>query len=648
MARVWRAHDTVSDSPVALKVLFEHLRSDPMIVERFRREIAAVRRIEHPAIVPIYELIENDEILCLVQEYHPGRNLKRWIRRRQALDVQTVIEVAVQVLGALGEAHQNGVIHRDIKPQNILVSDDLTTRVIDFGLARVDDLVGLTTHTMSVGTPEYMAPELMVSQVVDGRADIYSLGITMFEALSGQLPYTASTPIALMKMHHEDTVPRVDALVEDVPGFLVDAIGRAMQTNPEDRFSVADEMIRALKGEEVPSLEPVDANACTQCGSALVPGMTTCLECGLERVEISESPSSQGAVALLGRGVGSWRKGVRYLTYEPLTYADKARLIETLEGFGGETNFTVKELDGILNESPLMVGTHLSEHDVRTLAEKLHAAGFYAKSFGGGLGSRFRRFLFFQEPGLWMVRGLVAAVVGPIFVLIWSLIFTSHSWLSTWAPVALVVLFMLVWWYGRYTMRTNPITRFPGFEGFALAEDGLNRRAVETFKQVKSPRIRKLMRRVLSRGIAFRARLDEVDWAPPTMLSDIDDVLMRALSIGREVGVLDDRSSDFDPRAIMERLAGLDERIEEADTHRAAELIKEKVALQQLMRANDVRQDEIARLSAILLNMCSELEAMELEFDALNSDTLEPVSMILESLKVDVEAVVEVSESIKA
>ena len=191
MATVYRAWDRDAQADVALKVLHLHLRADVLVAERFRREVAAARRIDSPHVVTIYDLIEDP--LALVMAYLPGVDLKRLIRRRGPLPAAEVARIAAQVLEGLAAAHRAGIVHRDVKPHNILV-DEETERawLTDFGLARVDDLISVTTHTMTLGTPEYMPPELLDGTLVDGRADLYSLGVTLYEAVTGKLPFVAN------------------------------------------------------------------------------------------------------------------------------------------------------------------------------------------------------------------------------------------------------------------------------------------------------------------------------------------------------------------------------------------------------------------------------------------------------------------------
>src|SRR5688572_3484612 len=283
MATVWRALDKTSRSEVAIKVLLPHLHDNEMVVERFKREIAAVRRIDHPGVVQVFDLIETDDLLALVLEYQSGLDLKRIIRRRGALPAEQVIELGAQLLNALGAAHAQRVIHRDVKPQNVLVAEDRRAKITDFGLARVDDLVRVTSHTIAFGSPEYVAPELLGSDVVDLRADLYSLGVTLFEAATGKLPFRAVSPRALVKLHETAEPPNMSPL--DLPEHPGPATPRPLAKDPGDRFPTADAMKRALLGESI-ALMPAKADQCAKCGAALVAGVAHCIECDHRPIRI--------------------------------------------------------------------------------------------------------------------------------------------------------------------------------------------------------------------------------------------------------------------------------------------------------------------------------------------------------------------------
>src|SRR5688572_1792439 len=335
MATVWRALDKTSRSEVAIKVLLPHLHDNEMVVERFKREIAAVRRIDHPGVVQVFDLIETDDLLALVLEYQSGLDLKRIIRRRGALPAEQVIELGAQLLDALGAAHARGVIHRDVKPQNVLVAEDRRAKITDFGLARVDDLVRVTSHTIAFGSPEYVAPELLGSDVVDLRADLYSLGVTLFEAATGKLPFRAGSPLALVKLHETGERPEMTAY--GLPAALGKTIARAIAKDPDDRFPTADAMKRALSGESI-AMVPRSKTTCGSCGAPMVANVPHCVECDHRPVRIE-------GLTRGGRRVFVDPPRHRARNQDVLTFEQKARLMKLLREMGAADNHDERDLD---------------------------------------------------------------------------------------------------------------------------------------------------------------------------------------------------------------------------------------------------------------------------------------------------------------
>ena len=198
-ATVYKALDTASQSLVALKVLSPHLQTDAITLERFKREIQITRLLNHPQIVSIYDLIRDGNETCLVMEYLEGQNLKDYIAAHQPLPVETIVSILRQALDVLSVCHAKNVIHRDLKPQNIIVGDGAAIRLVDFGIAKMTTASDLTQTGTSIGSPEYMAPELFAANTFDPRTDIYALGIIAFEMLAGTPPFRGDS-LAVSRM----------------------------------------------------------------------------------------------------------------------------------------------------------------------------------------------------------------------------------------------------------------------------------------------------------------------------------------------------------------------------------------------------------------------------------------------------------------
>jgi serine/threonine protein kinase len=247
MSSVYRAHDRLLDRTVALKVLHEHYRADPEYVERFRREARSVAVLSHPNIVTVIDRGEQDDAQFIVFEYVDGENLKRLIERERPLPVATALSFATQVARGLSFAHRNGLVHRDVKPQNVLLNGDGQAKVTDFGIARAIDLPrGITQTGTVLGTSDYIAPEQAQGQQVDEQTDVYSLGVVLYELLTGEVPFPGENFVAVAMRHINDPPPSVRAVRPDVPPRVDAAVQRAMAKRPSDRFPTMADFGREL------------------------------------------------------------------------------------------------------------------------------------------------------------------------------------------------------------------------------------------------------------------------------------------------------------------------------------------------------------------------------------------------------------------
>jgi serine/threonine-protein kinase len=248
MSRVYRARDTVLERQVAIKVLHEHFSRDPEYVERFRREARAIARLSHPNVVTVIDRGEVDGRQYIVFEHVEGETLKDVIARQGPLPVARALSVAHQIGRALAFAHELGVVHRDVKSENVLVDREGTAKVTDFGIARTVDLDdGLTETGTVLGTSGYIAPEQASGERVDERTDQYSLGIVLYELLTGEVPYTGPNAMAVAMRHLRDPVPSVRAGRPDVSPRVDAVVARALAKRPRDRFPSMEAMTAALE-----------------------------------------------------------------------------------------------------------------------------------------------------------------------------------------------------------------------------------------------------------------------------------------------------------------------------------------------------------------------------------------------------------------
>jgi serine/threonine-protein kinase len=267
MAQVYLARDLLLDRPVALKVLFPELSVDRSFVERFRREAKAAANLSHPNIVSIYDWGQGDNTYYIVMEYVDGPTLSSLLKQGP-LQPERAAAVAASVAAALDFAHRRGVIHRDVKPGNVLIDDRAQVKVADFGIARAVGTSEDLTQTGSVmGTATYFSPEQAQGYAVDPRSDVYSLGVVLYEMTTGKPPFTGDNPVAIAYKHVKEAPARPSAVNPAVPAGLEAIILKAMAKDPAARYQSAEEMrldlVRFTDGAPVAALAALGAGAAT-------------------------------------------------------------------------------------------------------------------------------------------------------------------------------------------------------------------------------------------------------------------------------------------------------------------------------------------------------------------------------------------------
>ncbi len=260
MGTVYRAVDETLDRDVAIKVLNPDL-GDREVLKRFRAEAVALARLNHPNIATIYELYRQDDELLMVMEYVRGETLQALSERLGMLAPPQAVHICLQILDALSHAHRAGVVHRDLKPANVMVTETGVAKVMDFGIARVLGTEHFTQGGYMMGTPAYMAPEQVLGAEVDGRSDLYSVGVVLYRLLARELPFKADTAIAMVQKQVGDLPTPIGTFRPDLPEWCGQVIGRALAKRPEERFQSAEEfrgaMLAAVRPEtlgEMPTM----------------------------------------------------------------------------------------------------------------------------------------------------------------------------------------------------------------------------------------------------------------------------------------------------------------------------------------------------------------------------------------------------------
>lgn len=243
---VYRAIDHRLGRDVAVKVLGPELASDPAFVERFRREARAAASLSHPNVVAVHDWGERDGSYHIVMELVAGNDLKSEIRHRGALPEAEALRIAMQIAAGLDAAHRRGVIHRDLKPQNVLLDPNGHVKVADFGIARVSGQSQLTRTDELFGTVHYLSPEQAEGKPADERSDLYSLGIVLYEMLTGTLPFEADTPIAVASMHLREAPPPPRTIRPELSRETESVVLRALEKDPARRYQSASAMREGL------------------------------------------------------------------------------------------------------------------------------------------------------------------------------------------------------------------------------------------------------------------------------------------------------------------------------------------------------------------------------------------------------------------
>jgi serine/threonine-protein kinase len=254
MATVYKAHEESLNRVVALKVIGHHLSDQPEFIERFRREAQAAAQLSHPNIIQIHAIGEDDGVHFFSMEYVKGESLGRLIERNGFLTAERAVPIVTQVAQALAAAHEARIVHRDIKPANIILDLAGRVKVADFGIAQMLTGSRLTQSGAVVGTPEYVSPEQCRGETLDGRSDIYALGVTCFQMVTGRPPFDADSAAALVLQIVEGQAPAIDALNPTVPAAVREIVAKMMDADRERRFQTAEDVLDALEALEVRSI----------------------------------------------------------------------------------------------------------------------------------------------------------------------------------------------------------------------------------------------------------------------------------------------------------------------------------------------------------------------------------------------------------
>jgi tetratricopeptide (TPR) repeat protein/predicted Ser/Thr protein kinase len=359
MGAVYKARDRELDRTVALKVIRPELAGQPDILQRFKQELILARKITHRNVIRIFDLGDAAGTKFITMEFIEGRDLKGVLSKEGKLAPERAVHIMQQVLLALDAAHTEGVVHRDLKPQNIMIGQDDRASVMDFGIARSLEFGGMTQTGAMIGTPEYMSPEQVRGEPADARSDIFTLGIIFQELLTGILPYQAETAMASMfKRTMERAVP-VHQLNPAVPQYLSDIVAKCLEIQPQDRYQTVREIYDALEAWKSGAAKPL-----------VVPSQRWTRRALRHRTAISSAATATGLCILVGAGVLIYR--AKHPTVARVAHAPVTVLVADFANQTGDPIFdgTLEPMLNVALEGASFVNAY-NRGDARRLAGKL-------------------------------------------------------------------------------------------------------------------------------------------------------------------------------------------------------------------------------------------------------------------------------------
>ncbi len=629
MATVYRAVDRNAEMDVAIKVLHEYLIDDEGIVEAFEREASLMRRIDHPGVVRVFESSTIDDRPAFAMEFCEGGDLVDLLARRGTMDESEALEVMIPVLEALQAIHDEGVIHRDIKPHNIVFDADGNPKLIDFGIGQAEELLA-TDESGQLGTVEYMAPERVDGLALDARSDLYSAAIVLFELLCGHPPYRADSAAAVFRMHREAEVADPRALGAPVGDEVATALMRAMAKHPGHRFDGVHQFILALTGESTPrrDIDKHSAWRATREQIATDTRLAAPLESeGYEWVvyvprEATEFGTSQGDLS------GVW---------DVVDEFDRYSLV-------ANHNWRAFSRDGTRENATenlvrnLGIARGLSRDGVDVIVERLREAGVPARY---GRRPRKRR----RPPRLTPLQSLHAAktikAVGISAVIIaaillgfswelteganefrradfhpalqWSMLFGTAALLGMavgrmWLPKTYAE-----WWLARMSKRY--VLDFC-LDRRESTSTGVDRRYVERFDDIQSPRVatsyERAINMVLHLGDADALRYPQIDEGSAARIqSGLARIAEEIYELAGRIVDLESHVAAIRPGRLVSQIRQLDRHIAtEDDVAAVEELIEEKAELRRQLEARDDACLHLETLAQRLLRAAGELEGM--------------------------------------
>ncbi len=599
MATVYRAYDNAAEMDVAVKLLHGHLADDEGMVEAFEREAALMQRIDHPGVVRVFSTEQFDARPAIVMQLCEGGDLSERLTRRDTLPEDEVLEIGLALLDALAACHELGIIHRDVKPHNVMFDADDNPKLIDFGIGQAEELMA-ADESGQLGTVEYMAPERVDGLAVDARSDLYSMGILLFELLCGHPPYRADSASAVMRMHRDADVADPRAFTDEIRNHVADALMQAMAKHPEQRFDSAEQFADALRGD-IEDRPPIPDH----------PTWEALQQQFGDHFELA---------APLQTHAQEWVVFVppRFLSDDDAAKANFDLLVrELIDDYHDYLAVKPKRLSGVPAADVLQrfgLARGLSRQGAYQLHKRLDDAGVLARIAQRPRSHR-------EEPG-WKRRfsGLDvvnAALTAVIWTPLLILFFLAALNVTPYAPVIAPLLVVAALFAGIATGWIAIGDRFREWWLAAVCRSYLfdfcrNRAALKTdgaiggehfelLEQLQSPRLAASFRRATNMALHLRERTPHTD--------DIDRVITLITELATRIAEAEAAVAAVRPAELTAQIRRIDRRISTADDIDTVEpLMDQKAALREQLTERDDAQQRLQQLGQQLHELAARLE----------------------------------------
>ncbi len=571
---VYAARDEATGSEVALKILDPFLARDAINLERFRREVEIIRSLDHAHVIKLYDFFRDGDLWAISMEWVDGTDAAAWLAARGPLSVARFLEVAPKLLAAVDACHRRGVLHRDIKPQNLLVDRHGEIRLVDFGISKVNTMSDLTKTGTAIGSPTYMAPELFRSARADPRSDVYGLGAVMYELLAGQPPYPGDTLERIMTLQLEGEIESLSERRPDVPTWLAAILEKCLRTDPEARYqSVAEILTEFERAERALCVYEArnERTICLRCRAERMPGLGFCWDCG----QLSRDVLAPGT-----------RSVVVYKNDAPELLAD--RIAKTFPETDRE------RARARLGSGCTLVCRGISEESATRIYNEL-AALFCEISIVNSLPRQLR------VPG-WLVllgMGVFAALYAAIGLQL--PLYSAGPWV---AGVALAASQATI--LGVYRWRARPLVSWRASSGGASTPSAF---AIEALDAVRALRVRDL-RRLLGHVSAQLSAIEDAAGAQSPLAGDARDVARQCFRAAAQLEGCELYLAERSLMGINDQLDAVKIKLRHAANDVCEALVDQKVALEQELEEFYEIQDLHARTYLSLLNANGTLERL--------------------------------------